>query len=95
MLKNKRLFGEGGAADATVKLMILRLNSWEDPPRKPSKRKGEAKEVYVKLVSNREGIMSKLNLTREVYQDFVKGIHSPPLTDETGAGIKQFESKEG
>ena len=63
-----------------------------DPPRKPSKRKGEAKEVYEARVQE-SGYYEQAESYREAASHFVKGIYSPLLTDETG-GYQVFESKE-
>lgn len=88
--KTRDFFGDRGATYATV-AYDPQIKNLGDPPRKPRKRKGEAKEVYEARVQE-SGYLEQAESYSEASKHFIKGIYSPYFTDEKG-GYRVFEKK--
>lgn len=83
--------GVGGAVLATV-AYDPQITLLGDPPRKPSKRKGEKSESYERRVQQ-SGYYELMEEYRTKSEPFVRGIYSPSLRTE-GGDYQVFESKD-
>ena len=92
VMKTRDYLGEGGATMATV-AYDPKIKDIDPMPKKPVKRKGEAKESYQARL-DASGYEQKMAKWKEDSEPLIRGVYSPLLRDEETSTYIKFDNKE-